>query len=123
MASLRIRAFLAMSAPSEIPYSAIAQSRLIDGNEDYKQSEASDSACVRFSLAALALISVVRAYQTLVPDALKRKCIYTPSCSVYMRQAVRLFGAVKGLQLGIARIRRCNGALYRPGPDPIRGLR
>jgi uncharacterized protein len=108
-----------MSAPSGIPYSAIAQSLLIDSNEEYEQSDVPDAANGRLSPAALLLISVVWAYRTFVPDRLKRKCIYTPTCSLYMVQAVRLFGATKGLRFGVARIKRCNAALYQPGPDPI----
>jgi putative membrane protein insertion efficiency factor len=107
-----------MSVPSQIPHSALAQRYLAKSNAEY-EADVSDSHCVRLSPAALMLTSVIWAYRTLLPNRLKRKCIYTPTCSLYMLQALRLYGAAKGLRVGIARIRRCNGALYQPGSDPI----
>ncbi|WP_198676576.1 membrane protein insertion efficiency factor YidD [Aliidiomarina soli] len=36
-------------------------------------------------------------------------CNYAPTCSEYTLQAVRAFGARKGMMLGWKRIRRCRG--------------
>ncbi len=35
-------------------------------------------------------------------------CNFTPTCSHYTYQAIEHFGVVKGVKLGINRIRRCN---------------
>jgi Uncharacterized conserved protein len=35
-------------------------------------------------------------------------CNFEPSCSEYTRQAIEKYGALRGWQLGLARIRRCN---------------
>jgi putative membrane protein insertion efficiency factor len=37
-------------------------------------------------------------------------CIYTPTCSEYMVAAVKKYGVVKGVTIGLQRIGRC-----RPG--------
>ena len=35
------------------------------------------------------------------------ECNFTPSCSAYAKQAIRRFGAIDGMRLAVARIRRC----------------
>ncbi len=35
-------------------------------------------------------------------------CNFTPTCSHYTYQAIERFGLLKGLSLGVGRIRRCN---------------
>ena len=64
---------------------------------------------------AMALIS---AYRLLVPIAWRRRCIYSPTCSSYGLDAIRRYGGVRGAVHTLARIRRCNGALYLGGDDP-----
>ena len=46
-------------------------------------------------------------------------CRYTPTCSEYMIEAIKRYGTVKGLKLGIKRILRCNkhGSF---GYDPVK---
>lgn len=36
------------------------------------------------------------------------ECNFTPTCSSYVKKAILRFGAVEGLKLGYARLRRCN---------------
>ncbi|SIN81722.1 membrane protein insertion efficiency factor YidD [Salinivibrio sp. ES.052] len=36
------------------------------------------------------------------------ECNFEPSCSEYTRQAIEKYGTIRGWQLGLARIRRCN---------------
>ena len=45
-------------------------------------------------------------------------CIYYPTCSEYMKQAIQIHGAVKGVRMGIARIGRCN-PWHEPGVDLV----
>lgn len=48
----------------------------------------------------------------------KNVCRFTPTCSVYMYQAVEKYGAIKGIALGIKRIVRCN-PWSAGGYDPV----
>gem|GEM_PF-707356 len=45
--------------------------------------------------------------------------LYTPSCSAYMVQAVRLHGIFKGTFMGLARIARCQHWFFLGGQDPV----
>jgi len=48
-------------------------------------------------------------------------CNFTPSCSHYTYQAIENFGLLKGLYLGVGRIRRCNDpdcVVIREDPIP-----
>jgi len=49
-------------------------------------------------------------------------CIYEPTCSNYMIQALTAHGPIKGLGLGLWRICRCH-PFARGGPDPVPGLK
>ncbi|PQP85438.1 membrane protein insertion efficiency factor YidD [Paenibacillus sp. PCH8] len=54
------------------------------------------------------LIWNIQMYQRLAPKEVRNKCRFEPSCSVYMIQAIEKYGAIKGLSLGIQRLRKCN---------------
>ena len=45
-------------------------------------------------------------------------CRYEPSCSVYFEQAIREWGFIRGLSLGIRRILRCQ-PWGSSGIDPV----
>ena len=65
------------------------------------------------------LIGMINIYQKL-PISSHAYCRYTPTCSEYMKQAIKKFGVIKGLKLGIKRILRCNpkgGMGYDPVPE------
>ncbi len=56
----------------------------------------------------------------LTPDV----CIYTPSCSTYMVEAIKRFGAIRGIALGTKRLLRCvpwKAGGFDPVPDNPRG--
>lgn len=56
----------------------------------------------------------------LTPDV----CIYTPSCSIYMIQAIQRFGVIRGIFLGTKRLLRCvpwKEGGFDPVPDNPRG--
>ncbi|HOJ77255.1 MAG TPA: membrane protein insertion efficiency factor YidD [Bacillota bacterium] len=57
-------------------------------------------------------------YQRILSPLFPRTCIYYPSCSTYMYQAVERFGIIKGMKYGLKRIVRCN-PLSRGGYDPV----
>lgn len=52
-------------------------------------------------------IYLIRIYQSL-PLSSHGYCRYYPTCSDYTIAALKKYGAVKGLYLGIKRILRCN---------------
>ena len=71
------------------------------------------------------LITLVKGYQTFISAPLHALggpgsgCRYTPTCSQYFIQAVRIHGAWRGFLLGSWRILRCNpwgGSGYDPVP-------
>lgn len=46
-------------------------------------------------------------------------CRYTPTCSVYMMDAVREYGTARGVPMGLWRLLRCN-PFSKGGFDPVR---
>jgi putative membrane protein insertion efficiency factor len=60
----------------------------------------------------------VRAYQVSLSPLLGGSCRFTPSCSAYATEAIRTFGAARGLWLALKRVARCHpwGGF---GHDPV----
>jgi len=54
------------------------------------------------------ILKIIKAYQKFISPVLGRNCRFYPSCSEYSYQAVKRYGAVKGLILGFWRVLRCN---------------
>lgn len=50
----------------------------------------------------------IKFYQKFISGAIGKHCIYYPSCSEYVRQAVDKYGIIKGNFLGIKRLIKCN---------------
>lgn len=46
-------------------------------------------------------------------------CRFTPSCSVYSKEAVQRYGALKGSYMALRRVLRCH-PLNSGGHDPVR---
>ncbi|NLC16439.1 MAG: membrane protein insertion efficiency factor YidD [Clostridiales bacterium] len=63
------------------------------------------------------LISLVRFYKIAISPLLPKACIYTPTCSSYMIEAIKKFG-IRGVFLGIRRILRC-APWKKGGFDPV----
>jgi putative membrane protein insertion efficiency factor len=61
---------------------------------------------------------LVDAYRLFLSPIFGGQCRYTPSCSVYARQAIEKYGPLKGIYLGARRLLRCH-PLHRGGYDPI----
>lgn len=65
----------------------------------------------------LIIIYLIRGYQ-IIPFSGHKACRFTPTCSEYMIKAIEDYGIIKGIKLGIKRIKRC-----RPfgdyGYDPV----
>ena len=64
------------------------------------------------------IILAVRFYRACISPLFPPRCIYTPTCSQYMIEAVSKYGALKGSWLGIKRICRCH-PWHEGGYDPV----
>jgi len=64
------------------------------------------------------LMSLILFYKRHISGGLPPACRFTPTCSEYMYEAIRRYGAGKGLFLGIKRILRCN-PFCKGGYDPV----
>jgi putative membrane protein insertion efficiency factor len=68
------------------------------------------------------LISLVRAYQLLLSPLIGMHCRFQPTCSNYMMDAIKRFGAVRGTWLGLRRLSRCH-PYAKGGIDPVPELK
>ncbi len=72
---------------------------------------------------AIAILSVpIRAYRTLLSPLLPNVCRFTPSCSVYALEALKLHGPLKGSWLTVRRLSRCHPITWLGGSsgfDPV----
>ena len=63
------------------------------------------------------LISIINLYQK-IPFSSHKVCRFTPTCSEYTKEAIKVHGSFKGCYLGIKRILKCN-PLGPYGYDPV----
>ncbi len=64
------------------------------------------------------VIKIIRVYQKGISPYLPSVCRYEPTCSEYSIEAIKKFGAFKGILLTVKRLLRCN-PLGGKGYDPI----
>ena len=64
------------------------------------------------------LIVFVRGYQVLISPWLGSNCRHQPTCSVYMIDALREWGPVRGAWMGLRRIAKCH-PWGTSGHDPV----
>jgi len=65
------------------------------------------------------VLAPVRLYQKLISPLLGPRCRYYPTCSEYAVDAVRSYGAARGIVLAAWRVLRCNPWSHG-GFDPVR---
>ena len=53
-------------------------------------------------------ILLIKIYQLIISPLFPASCRYTPTCSTYTITAIKEWGVLKGLWLGIKRISRCH---------------
>ena len=69
-------------------------------------------------LAARALLGALGVYRKVLSPLTPVRCRFVPSCSLYTADAIREFGALRGVWLGVRRILKCHP--FHPGGfDPI----
>ena len=68
-------------------------------------------------LPASMLILVTRGYQLFVSPWLGAHCRFTPTCSQYMIDSLRKYGAIRGGWRGLRRILKCH-PFHPGGHDP-----
>ncbi|NQZ70968.1 MAG: membrane protein insertion efficiency factor YidD [Lentisphaeria bacterium] len=64
------------------------------------------------------LLLLVRFYQLCLSPFIPSCCRFTPTCSAYAADALKLHGAIKGCILSMYRIGRCQ-PLCKGGHDPV----
>ena len=67
------------------------------------------------------LIFLLNFYQKNISPMFKHigvNCKYYPSCSEYMKQAIKKYGVFKGIYFGLKRLLRCN-PFSKGGYDPL----
>lgn len=64
------------------------------------------------------IIFLLRAYKLCLSPLLPSACRFRPTCSEYMLEAVRQYGAMRGVWLGLRRLARCH-PFHPGGYDPV----
>lgn len=65
------------------------------------------------------LIFLIRGYRLFISPLLPPSCRFTPTCSEYAMEAIRKYGAIRGVYLGVRRLLRCH-PFHAGGYDPVR---
>ena len=64
------------------------------------------------------ILALLAGYKRFVSPLLPSACRFEPTCSAYMAEAVRRYGARRGVWLGLRRLARCHP--WNPGGlDPV----
>ena len=53
------------------------------------------------------LLILIFLYQKVAPAAIRKACLFTPSCSEYMRLSILKYGVFKGVKKGLHRLKKC----------------
>lgn len=64
------------------------------------------------------LIALIRFYKAAISPYMGDHCRFTPTCSVYAKEAINKHGAFRGTGLAVWRVLRCN-PFGRGGYDPV----
>ncbi len=65
------------------------------------------------------IVWLINLYQK-TPSKAHYSCIFIPTCSEYVKQAVLKYGVIKGLYLGIIRVFRCHPWQKGDHYDPLK---
>lgn len=65
------------------------------------------------------LILIIKIYQSSLGFLFRGNCRFHPTCSEYMLQAIKKYGAIKGVLRGIKRISKCHPYSNTYGIDEV----
>jgi len=65
----------------------------------------------------LILINFIKLYKFLISPLLGNNCRYLPTCSEYSIDAIKTYGPIKGLLLGLKRIFSCHPIKFLGGGE------
>ena len=65
------------------------------------------------------VIAALKSYKMFISPLLPSACRYRPTCSEYMLDAVKHYGMLRGIWLGLKRLGRCH-PFHEGGYDPVR---
>ncbi len=65
------------------------------------------------------VLALLKGYKRWLSPLLPSACRFTPTCSVYMFQAVEKYGVARGVWLGLGRLLKCH-PFHEGGFDPVR---
>ena len=65
------------------------------------------------------MILLIRGYQIFVSPLFPKTCRFYPTCSQYSIEAIRKYGALKGIYLTIRRLLKCH-PFHPGGYDPLK---
>lgn len=65
------------------------------------------------------ILLLLGGYKRFISPLLPPSCRFYPTCSEYMMEAVRKYGAIRGVWMGLCRVARCH-PLNPGGYDPVR---
>lgn len=75
---------------------------------------------VVFNLLSILLLFPIYIYRTCISPLTPPSCRFTPTCSAYAAEAIRVHGPFRGLWLALRRLMRCHpwgGSGYDPVPS------
>lgn len=77
---------------------------------------------VVFNLLSILLLFPIYIYRTCISPLTPPSCRFTPTCSAYAAEAIRVHGPFRGLWLALRRLMRCHpwgGSGYDPVPSRV----
>ena len=66
----------------------------------------------------LVLIGLIKLYRITLSGVVGGQCRFSPTCSAYGEEAIRVHGAVKGVAMAAWRVARCS-PLTKGGYEPV----
>ncbi|MDZ4122052.1 MAG: membrane protein insertion efficiency factor YidD [Candidatus Cloacimonadaceae bacterium] len=73
---------------------------------------------VLLRLPNIAVLFLIKIYQSFISPVLPSSCRFSPTCSEYGKEAFQKYNAIKALYLTLWRILRCN-PFHPGGYDPL----
>tara|TARA_Y100001970_G_C14163345_1_gene819851 strand:+ start:215 stop:460 length:246 start_codon:yes stop_codon:yes gene_type:complete len=69
------------------------------------------------------LIKIIKLYQLVISPYLGNNCRFAPTCSQYFIEALKEYGLLKGIFLGVKRLSSCHPIKFlgsKEGYDPLK---